>query len=187
MQLYYSRKCPKSKEIITQILQNDLKNQFTFISIDRHIERKKRMPRGVRITPTLHHETETQIHVYEGDDIKDLLQKMLSSPPNAATMDLITEQPVQLEVSGTLPARDKNKYKQEPKKNITEDESWKNSTAGNATSFEIKDSGPSPKMDIKALEAQRAAQDKMIADSLEAQKNDPRIQNFVKSIEDTKS
>lgn len=175
LQLFYSKRCPKSREILIEILNSGVRPNFVLISIDKHLETKRRMPKGVRITPTVHRETSTQIHVYEGDDIKALIKQMASPVGN----DFITGsmQPQQ-QNNPVMAPPDKNKYKQETKSTVMEDDSWKN-----GGSLEIADTGTYKNTDPKSLEAERAEADNRIKQQLEAQKNDPKLQQWIQGVE----
>lgn len=179
LQLFYSKRCPKSREILTDILNSGVRPHFVLISIDKHLNTKRRMPKGVRITPTVHRETSTQIHVYEGDDIKALIKQMASPVGGHVGNDYITSsvQPQQNNNPVMAPP-DKNKYKQETKSTIMEDESWKN-----GGSLEIADTGQYRNTDPKSLEAERAEFDNRIKQQLEAQKNDPNLQKWIQGEE----
>ncbi len=198
LQLFYSKKCPKSREILSEILNSGLRSQFILVSIDKHLETKRRMPKGVRVTPTVHRETSSQIHVYEGDDIRGIIKQMNSSgaPPGQSgpqgapgqyNNDFISNQqgpqePQAPVTSAVMSPPSKNKYQQESKSTVIEDESWKNAQQ-NADAFKIPDSGESAKVDPKSIETQRAEMDKRIEQQLESQKNDPKLQQWMQGVE----
>lgn len=176
LQLFYSKRCPKSREILTEIINSGVRPHFVLISIDKHLNTKRRMPKGVRITPTVHRETSTQIHVYEGDDIKALVKQMASPVGGHVGNDYITGS-VQNNNPVMAPP-DKNKYKQETKSVVMEDDSWKN-----GGSLEIADTGQYKNTDPKSIEAERAEFDNRIKQQLEAQKNDPNLQKWLQGEE----
>lgn len=178
LQLFYSKRCPKSREILTDILNSGVRPHFVLISIDKHLNTKRRMPKGVRITPTVHRETSTQIHVYEGDDIKALIKQMASPVGGHVGNDYITGSMQPQNNNPVMAPPDKNKYKQETKSTIMEDESWKN-----GGSLEIADTGQYRNTDAKSLEAERAEYDNRIKQQLEAQKNDPNLQKWLQGEE----
>jgi len=172
LQLFYSKRCPKSREILFDIIGNKtVRPHFVLISIDKHLETKRKMPKGIRQTPTVHRETASKIHVYEGDDIKILINQ-IKSEGNDLIGPVGPNGPVG---SSEFP----------PRKQIVEDDSWKNAKEGSAmtSSFEISETRPSMNKSPEQLKADRDETDKRIEETLRAQKNDPRNQQFVEGMD----
>jgi len=179
LELFYSKKCPKSREILLQILGSNIRHNFVLISIDKHLQTKRKMPKGIRITPTVHREALTQIDVYEGDDILTLINQLKSVSPTGP------QGPMGHDFINPTGPMDSIKpagsnIKNRPK--IQEDESWKTSTDGNLR-FEVKDTGPKVNLSAESLKAQRDEVDKQIAERLEAAKNDVNLQKWIQGVQ----
>lgn len=78
MELYYSNYCEASKKL-SQVFKQypQLRNQFELKCIDKYYYQYKRLPDGVRGTPTIFKEENDRIRAYEGNSVFDLLKSMV--------------------------------------------------------------------------------------------------------------
>jgi hypothetical protein len=182
-QLYYSQRCPKSREIIDEILKLNLRSKFVLISIDKHIENKRKMPKGIRITPTVHRETNTQIHVYEGDDIKMLINQLKSENPVQSNIAAAGNKNFGAPIQQNPNPFNNDFITQKPI--VIEDTSWQTSRE-----FGMIDKTSKDIPDEKTLKAQRDQQDALMQQQIEAQRmSNPALQQWATggiSVDDIK-
>lgn len=82
-QLYYSEYCGNSKQIINLFKRTpQVAAQFSKICVDRYFKKHRRFPENINGTPTIWVENQSNIQVYEGEDVFKLISDMINGGNN---------------------------------------------------------------------------------------------------------